>query len=795
VRHPRPASPLPITTRIVRLAAVLGLLLAGSISSTSPALAAPDAPTMEARILLGGHVRTGSWMAVSVHLVNNGPPVSGEIRLVGGAQGQTRVSRAVDLPTQSDKTEIIYAQAPSFGNQISVALVDGDTTIATAKPNFTSHDPGQLVVAVVAERPDAIVGSLHLLANQNGLAPAILSVSPDDLPDRVEAWGTLDRVIWQDIDASRLSTAQLVAMRGWLAGGGRLVIAGGTTGPAALSAFPDQVLPYRPEVTTDVPAANLSGLLGQLPKDATQLPALSGSLIGGRALATVGDRIVAAERPYGAGMVTLLGFDPAAAWIARTDTADVLWRRLLPARSSGTVASTDDSMLLNAVSQLPSLALPPITGLIALLGGYILLIGPINYLILRRLDKREWAWLTMPALIVVFAVGAYAFGAALRGSELIVNEVAIVRGAPSTTEGTAVAYLGVFSPSRGTFQVQVPGGALLSTPANGDFFSGNGSAVTQLDILQGDPSRVRDLEVGFGSLRTIRAESAVDVPLVQTDLRLENGRLKGTIQDIDVSTSSNIFGASLSDRVVGPTFFGDTGMSDAAARQFVRHSIVDQLTYDPNFGSTNTLSADGPVLLAWGSSNLVDVDIEGQTARHLGNTLYYLAAGLTVKGQTTFTNDLMRSAIVKSDSAFFSKDPFTISFGKGSATIAYRPTAFSGTLTPSELAIGLGFGGDQGLGGKPDPVEPLASIPPACTDQKAGACPGVFDGLPEIELFDIGKQDWVRLPHLRQGSRYAVAHPESFVDPTTGSVLVRYVNDASDSVGFSVDISISGNIE
>ena len=57
----------------------------------------------------------------------------------------------------------------------------------------------------------------------------------------------------------------------------------------------------------------------------------------------------------------------------------------------------------------------------------------------------------MPALIVVFAVGAYGIGSFLRGSDVIVNEVAIVRGAPGATEGTAQAYIGVFSPSRGTY--------------------------------------------------------------------------------------------------------------------------------------------------------------------------------------------------------------------------------------------------------------------------------------------------------------------------------------------------------
>ena len=117
----------------------------------------------------------------------------------------------------------------------------------------------------------------------------------------------------------------------------------------------------------------------------------------------------------------------------------------------------------------------------------------------------------MPVLIVAFAAGAYGFGSLLRGSELIINEVAIVRGAPGATEGTAQVYLGVFSPSRGTYQLRVPGGALLSSPISGDFFGGDGTTAA-LDVLQGDPARVRDLGVGFGSLRTVRAETAVSVP-------------------------------------------------------------------------------------------------------------------------------------------------------------------------------------------------------------------------------------------------------------------------------------------
>jgi hypothetical protein len=816
-RHPAHAR------RSWRAFAALAVLVA-AVGPAAASATAADGPTMEARILLNGNARIGSWMAIEVHLVNNGPAVSGELRLAGGTQGQTRFGTVVDLPTQSDKTYTLYAQPPAFGSELEIVLASNEQKVASTKAKFSIHDTTQLVVAVVAEHPETIVGNLHLLPNQNQVAPLVMSISPDALPDRVEGWNMIDRIVWQDVDADRLSPGQLAALRGWVAGGGRLVLCGGTAGPRSLAAFPDVLMPYRPTATTDVPPASLAGILGVIPVAASDLPALSGELADGRALATVGDRVVAAERTYGLGQVTLLGFDPAAAWIGESEASDGMWRRLLPPRTSGGLVFSDDNMLVSAVSQLPSLALPPVTGLIVLLGAYILLIGPLNYLVLRRLNRREWAWLTMPALIAVFTVGAYGFGAALRGNDVIVNEVAIVSGAPGATEGAGQVYVGIFSPSRGRYQVRVPGGALLSSPIN-DFFAGQGTA-TQLDVLQGDPARVRDLAVGFGSLRTIRAETPVDVPLIETDLRLENGRLKGTIRNlsnerldkpavvlggtvatledlepgaeatIDTLVQNNPFGQSLSDKVVGQIFFGDGRPNADTAALYIRHSIVDQLTYDPNFGSTGQLATEGPVVLAWGSRDLLAIEIEDQTPRHLGNVLYYLPARMTISGTTTFRSDLIRSSVVESDAAFFSKDPYSINFGRGSATIAYRPTTFEGTLAATELAIGLNFGGDTGVTVKPTPIEPLPSIPPTCPNPPTADCgPFVADGQPEVEVFDVRAQEWRRLPHLTPGPRYAVADAANYVDPTTGTVLIRYVNDRMESVGFSADIAISGSVE
>ena len=66
--------------------------------------------------------------------------------------------------------------------------------------------------------------------------------------------------------------------------------------------------------------------------------------------------------------------------------------------------------------------------------------------------------------------------------------------------------------------------------------------------------------------------------------------------------------------------------------------------------------------------------------------------------------------------------------------------------------------------------------------------------LPEVELFDLTTSTWVRLPHFQGGERYAVVEPARYVDPATGTVLIRFVNE-QEQTGFSFEMAISGEVE
>ena len=122
-----------------------------------------------------------------------------------------------------------------------------------------------------------------------------------------------------------------------------------------------------------------------------------------------------------------------------------------------------------------------------------------------------------------------------------------------------------------------------------------------------------------------------------------------------------------------------------------------------------------------------------------------------------------------------------MSFGRGSATLAYRPIGVRRVAsTPTELTIGMNFGGDPALAVEPDAVEPLAVDPAGLRRRRRRtAWPAVIDGLPEVELFDLDAQTW-RPPAAprRRRPRYAVADPARYVDPTIGHASsIRFVND------------------
>jgi hypothetical protein len=822
--------------------AILSVAMAGAVAFL-PAAATTRAAglSMTAQVLLGGNTRLGSWAAIVIDLVNDGPAVTGEVHLTGGSQGRTRYAVPVELPTGSNKRVTLYAQPSPFRSTFDIALVAADgTEIATDSLKVVNHDAFAPLVAVIAERPEGLVPGVKaaLNTNQQPAAATVVTLTPADLPDRVEGWGPLDRVVWQDVSMTELSSAQLEALRGWIAGGGRLVLLGGTSGAATLNALPDELLPFRPTATVDMAPEDLAALAGKLPDVAKPLPSLAGTLVHGRPLARSGDAVTAASEEFGRGSVTLIGFDPATTWLASSSAGAVLWRVALP-NTGGSQPTTpgnlaDDSQLVQALSFLPSLDLPPIDLLVLLVVLYTVLIGPLNYLVLKRLDRRELAWVTMPSLVLVFSVVSYGLGVSLHGTDTIVNELSIVRGTAGTDAGRAQVYFGVFSPTRRSFDVGIGGPALVTSPLS-EFQQTASQA--GLDVVQGDHPQVRGLEVSVADLRAFRGELATAAPRIDADLRLEGSSIKGTVTNrsdrllehpavvmgsnvvglndlaagasaqVDLGVRGSTLGLSLSDELFGPAGQGTADTRSAS----VRRAMVDQLSQGASKFATGFPDGDMPVFIAWGTEPIVPVTIGTEHPQQVADTLYLVSLPLRAVGKVALVDPLIGHQIVDSTATWASDDGSSLSLGDGSMTVAYQAIPLGGDLRATKLALAMVEGGNLAI-----PVPAPAPLPPVQGGGSGGSTgggatgtpppepapipgkPGLGQGVPSFELFDRAASSWTAFATLNLGQAATIDHPERFVDGS-GGLLVRFTYADPQAQGqqvyFNLVVSIEGVVE
>ena len=113
-------------------------------------------------------------------------------------------------------------------------------------------------------------------------------------------------------------------------------------------------------------------------------------------------------------------------------------------------------------SNIEAMEMPSVMLILFLFLFYLALAGPLNYIFLKKIDKREWAWVTIPALSIIFAALIFFLGYNTKGGELIVNTISLVDMNANEEEGNLTNYVGIFIPRRGDYEVEIDRYELLS---------------------------------------------------------------------------------------------------------------------------------------------------------------------------------------------------------------------------------------------------------------------------------------------------------------------------------------------
>lgn len=457
---------MSIRGRLLGLLTGLTLLAAGA---RAPAQDVTPLLTLAVSAGYEGLFRENAWLPLRVQAGNDGDDFSGRLVVrpeTSGSAFTNTFSVPLDLPSGSRKTVFLYVTARSFATQARVELIDGATgAVAAAQPAALRHVLPQDQLHVVLSGASA--GTVDLTAvHAGGYGAFQAHWSLENLPDLPAAYDAIDTLLFSDLDTGALSQAQRAAISGWTAQGGHLIVTGGANWQAAAAGLAD-LLPLRPAGSRTVSSLDALAALAGANELRGDTVAATGALAADAVLlAAAPDGLpLLARRAYGLGTVDYLTLDPLAQPLRGWAGLGDLWFTLAASRPpvpGWTRGFTNPERAATAVSIIPGYdPLPTVLPLLGFLLLYLLLVGPLNFVVLRRLNRLELAWVTIPLLIAAFTALAWAVGFNLRGTTTTINRLTVFQSWAGHQQAQADGLVGLLSPRRASYTLTAADGSAL----------------------------------------------------------------------------------------------------------------------------------------------------------------------------------------------------------------------------------------------------------------------------------------------------------------------------------------------
>ena len=481
-------------------------LLISFVTSSSPVSAhhthiAMDGPTiLRVNIGFDEQYQDGNWVPVLVTLSNNGADFSGKVSIhvpsssyaISNSSASTSTyQEPVSLPPGSNKQVTLYVplNLGTQGNRapVTVELLDNNghrVTGKTSSPNSISTN--SVVVGVLSTQPNnfgMLNSALSSVLNASIIQTKTLTATT--FPNKAEILRNFDVIVLDNFTTQTLAPDQIAALQSWVDQGGVLITAGGPEWQRTLGNLPGSLLPLTITGTdTLAPGTHLLPTSGPAKSDQGSADTLQSSVTISVARAQAGSTILLnagkipliTETVEGQGAVFYLAYDPALEPFVGWTNTSKLWSGLILrafgdqilSSSTGTNTTWQGSTYGNTMDTLlksffPN-AYPPNWLILVLLLSYILLLGPIRFILVRRLKKRDWSWRIVLTTIVVFTLLSYGLALQQKGTSIVSSSISVIQLNRPDTTGSAehiTTYLGVFVPNQGDFTVHIPGSNLV----------------------------------------------------------------------------------------------------------------------------------------------------------------------------------------------------------------------------------------------------------------------------------------------------------------------------------------------
>jgi hypothetical protein len=703
-----------IRSRLRFYLAILGLLIL--LGSPSIIAKAQSETPIDLSVSVGfdGVCKEEHWFPVRLQFENQGPAFDGSAAVVvPDFPDEWSYARPLTLAEGARKELTILAFARSFDREILIRLVqDGDILFEQIIPINCIQD-GIPVIGIWATTPSAfnVLGDVSVTGVRGN--PVQLSLA--DFPVNSQGLEALDIIVLSDVDTGELSGEQFRALETWISNGGRLIVTGGTGWQKTAAGLPE-LLALQPtgSVTLDSldPFIFLAG--GSTSIEGAAVAATGTLSDGADVILGQGDTILVARKRIGHGESFYFAVDPALAPLRSWPGMSSVYATLLKNGINQPTWSGGFSFwfeAMNGMFNIPGLGLPSALLICGFLLGYVVIVGPINFFILSRLKKREWAWLSIPVLVILFSGIAFLIGLNIRGSRPVIHELSMVQVWTGQTQARVDTLVGVFSPRRDTYRLEVGHGMIGHPIPSGGI--GDGGLIFEETV---DGVTIPTLRVDIGGIQAIATTGQINAPLFSHNLEITLGQdvaiLRGEVmnqsglrlidavflgpsglqEDIGTFSNGDSFGidtamlASSASQSLSPsTGFqsgGDNTASELFGPEFFSGFDDPEISrrislFQAAYGNGGT-RADGYYVMGWVTDSPIETDLPGKLFQREALTLYIIevtprinfgAAELVTVGPRLFSWSL-----IDSDGTGRSFSPYNASLFNSDFSMRFLPS-------------------------------------------------------------------------------------------------------------------------
>ena len=423
------------TLSVLSLIACVQLSLAGSPTAKDRGL------TMEVEHPFGQWFKPGRWMPIAVTLRSEERPFEGSVAVVCGDAFVRDIGycRQVKLPGKARMRLWLYGRGEGYKESVFVRLRDSEEREVQRKEVRLAATPSILIASVRAGWP----APTALLDER----AATCRIEPELVPDKWYGLSPADLLVTSVGALRALREKQLEAVVRWVGAGGHLVVKLDWQGRYACPEALTKLLEVTVTGSAELRELGAAPGFGALPEAAGQLAVCKVQADRYEVLLGTREAPLIARRRFGCGCVTLVTFDFDR--LASTPAHQVVWSKLLEVKAA---SHEEVAELLNA-DQLgiyfpdadrarSSLPAPLIFGLVLL---YTLLVGPLEYVILKSINRLEWTWCTFLCTSVICAAASFLGVRHLRMGSFLVTQHTALYQTPGSEMIRGLSFVDVYS--------------------------------------------------------------------------------------------------------------------------------------------------------------------------------------------------------------------------------------------------------------------------------------------------------------------------------------------------------------